>query len=71
MNSKAVNIETLLRIIPEEEKELREAFQEQPSLKETMMDFIGWPTDSWHWDALSEITGLSYDQLRDEMEPYD
>ena len=60
----------LLEIIPEEEKSLREAIQETDDQRATLMAFIGWPTDEWHWKALSAITGKTYEQLQAEMEPY-
>jgi len=64
-------IDRLLEIIPEGEESLREVIQETDKPKETLMAFIGWPTDGWHWEALSQITGKSYEQLQAEMEPYD
>lgn len=61
----------LLDIIPESETDLRQVIEESDNKKETLLAFIGWPTDQWHWDALSEITGKPYEVLQSEMEPHD
>lgn len=61
----------LLEIIPEEEEALRQVITETDNKLETLLAFIGWPTDDWHWQALSQITGKSYETLTEEMEPYD
>jgi|GEM_PF-2794498 len=61
----------LLEIIPEDQQHLREVMQETDDQQGTLMSFIGWPTDQWHWDALVEITGKPYEVLQPEMEPYD
>lgn len=61
----------LLKIIPESETELRAILSETDYPKETFLEHIGWPTDQWHWDALSAITGKTYEQLKEEMEPED
>ena len=61
----------LLEIIPEEEEVLRQVITETDNKLETLMAFIGWPTDEWHWKALSAISGKTYEQLQAEMEPYD
>ena len=61
----------VLEIIPEEEEGLRQVITETDNKLETLMAFIGWPTDGWHWEALSQITGKSYEQLQAEMEPHD
>ncbi len=61
----------LIDIIPEENKELLDILVETDYPRETLMNYIGWPTDQWHWDALAAITGKDYHQLKAEMEPED
>lgn len=61
----------LIDIIPKEKKELLDVLMETSHPRETLMNYIGWPTDQWHWDALSAITGKDYYQLKAEMEPED
>ena len=64
-------MEELPNIIPEEEKQLLEILLETDYPRETLMDYIGWPTDQWHWDALSAISGRDYYMLKKELEPED
>lgn len=61
----------LFDTIPDSEIALKQVMNETDNQKETLMAFIGWPTDQWHWDALSVITGKSYEELKAEMEPED
>lgn len=58
----------LSEIIPDSEIALKEVMSETNNPKETLMAFIGWPTDQWHWDALGVITGKTYEELTKEME---
>jgi hypothetical protein len=64
-------IAKLLEVIPEEQQELRDKILVSENLQESLMAAIAWPTDQWHWDALSIITGKPYEVLRPEMEPHD
>lgn len=64
-------MEELLKIIPAEENDLRVILSETDYPREALIHYIGWPTDQWHWDALSLITGKTYEQLQAEMEPED
>jgi hypothetical protein len=64
-------MKNLSDIIPDSEISLKQAISETDNQKETLMAFIGWPTDHWHWDALGMITGKTYEELKAEIEPED
>lgn len=59
----------IISLIPEEEDTLRTIMEETDYPIETFMEWVGWPTDQWHWDALGIITGKSYYELKEELEP--